>query len=192
MKRRDLRKFSRFLIKISLTFLLLIVGNQVLSLTLNSNYALEKTSDQKGILLTEAKPNLTELRQYALSLVNRDRQTDGLGPLTEDDLMNRNAQKHARDMVQREFFDHTNPDGEGPSDRYRKLGGSGGIAENILYLRNPGDVTVTLGLIEKIHSRWMNSPPHRQNILTARYTKFGFGIAVETSTGETYAVENFQ
>lgn len=192
MKKRYLRKFSRFFIKISLLLLFLAVGNQALSLALNSTPLLGKTPEQKSILLTEAKPNLTELRQYVLSLVNRDRQMEGLTPLREDDLMNRSAQKHARDMAQREFFDHTNPDGEDPSDRYRKLGGSGGIAENILYLKNPGDVTITLGVIDRIHLQWMNSPLHRKNILTAQYTKFGFGIAVETLTGETYAVENFQ
>lgn len=192
MKKRYLKKLSRFAIKISLALLFLAGGNQALSLTLHSKYLLGATQHQKAVLLADAKPRLKELQKYALSLVNRDRQANGLAPLTEDALLNTNAQQHARDMIQREFFDHTNPDGEGPSDRYRKLGGNGGIAENILYSGNPNDATINIEILDRIQDKWMNSPTHRQNILTARYTKFGFGIAINTSSGETYAVQNFQ
>ena len=37
------------------------------------------------------------------------------------------ARRHSRDMVERRFFDHVNPDSEAPADRIRKTGYSFGV-----------------------------------------------------------------
>ncbi|MFN4280925.1 CAP domain-containing protein [Thermosynechococcus sp.] len=47
----------------------------------------------------------------ALQLVNRDRQLNGLPPLIADELLTEVAQRPAEDMLKRQYFSHTNPEG---------------------------------------------------------------------------------
>ncbi|MEG3440040.1 CAP domain-containing protein [Pannus brasiliensis CCIBt3594] len=135
---------------------------------------------------------LSELRQQALLLVNRDRKLNGLPPLREDPLIAHTAQKHADDMVNRNFYAHVNPDGQSPTDRYRANGGIGGIGENIVYQDRWPGVVLSYGLAERFQRSWMYSEGHRKNLLTPGYTKFGYGISIDRVTGKVYAVQNFQ
>ena len=61
-----------------------------------------------------------------LDLTNAERAAHGLSPVVLDETASWAAYGHAWDMDLRNFFDHVNPDGEGPSDRlerpvFRKL-----------------------------------------------------------------------
>lgn len=136
--------------------------------------------------------SLSELRQQALLLANRDRKLNGLSPLREDPLIAYTAQKHADDMANRDFYDHVNPEGQNPSDRYRANGGIGGIGENIVYQGQSPGIALSYGLAEKFQRSWMYSEGHRNNLLTPGYTKFGYGISIDRVTGKVYAVQNFQ
>ncbi len=136
--------------------------------------------------------SLPELRQQALLLVNRDRQLNGLNPLVEDSLISSTAQAHAEDMAKRNFYGHSNPEGQTPTNRYQALGGQGGVGENIVYQGSSPYIALNYGLLEKFQKSWMYSEGHRKNLLTPDYQKFGFGIAVNFNTGKVYAVQNFQ
>lgn len=46
-------------------------------------------------------------------------------------------------------------------------------------------------LIERFQKGWMYSEGHRQNILRPEFTRFGFGIALNSARGEVYAVQMF-
>ena len=76
----------------------------------NQNFGQTNTSYQ-GRLRTPSA-----LREYALLLVNTDRQTYRLKPLIEDKLITLTAQQHAEDMQKRNYFSHTNLQGQEPSD----------------------------------------------------------------------------
>ena len=76
------------------------------------------------------------------------------------------ARKHSLDMFDRDFFSHTNPDGEGPGQRLTKAGYSGGWGENIAW----GQSTPA-----QVVDSWMNSDGHCANIMRASYTKIGIG-----------------
>jgi uncharacterized protein YkwD len=134
---------------------------------------------------------LPELKNFALELVNRDRSINNLPPLKADSLLATAAQLHAEDMLEQKYFSHKSLDGKNPRDRYIAVGGSRRIAvgENITRDSVQG-LGLTYGTVEDFQRDWMYSNSHRENLLTARYTKFGYGIAVGKN-GQIYAVQMF-
>ena len=80
------------------------------------------------------------------------------------------AQGHSQDMVDRDYFSHTNPDGESPFDRLAAAGvtWNGGAGENIA--AGTSDASLVLQL-------WLDSPGHRLNIENCAYTHHGVGLA---------------
>ncbi len=134
----------------------------------------------------------SELQDFALELVNRDRLRNGLSPLTANSLMNEVAQAHAQDMLNRNYYDHITPEGETPTDRFRSRGGQGGLGENIIYQDGYSGMFLNYSLLEKFQKSWMYSEGHRNNLLNPDYQYFGFGIIIEPISKKVYAVQNFQ
>lgn len=134
---------------------------------------------------------LDQLRQRALELVNRERTERGLAPLTQQAALNEAAQKHAQDMLERNYYSHTSLEGDTVRDRYMEAGGSRWklVAENIARCQGcPSPPTENR--VEQLHQGWMNSPPHRENILRSGLDAFGFGIVIG-SDQTLYAVQTF-
>ncbi len=103
-----------------------------------------------------------------VDLVNAHRESIGCVALDWDDQVAEVAQAHSEDMVERAFFDHTNPDGESPFDRLTNAGVSWtGAAENIAF----GQTTA-----EAVLSGWLNSSGHRANIENCSLTEHGVGL----------------
>jgi uncharacterized protein YkwD len=103
-----------------------------------------------------------------LALTNAQRVKYGCPPLRADSRLTRVAQHHSEEMAEQHFFSHTDPDGQTFSKRQISAGyssektGGENIARGI-----PNARTVVRG--------WMNSPPHRKNILKCSYTTIGVG-----------------
>jgi uncharacterized protein YkwD len=106
-----------------------------------------------------------------IGIVNSERAKAGCGPLTENSLLTQAAQGHSADMAARDFFDHTNPDGDGPGERVTATGYRWSTyGENIaMGQRTPAQVMES----------WMNSPGHRANILNCSFKEIGIGIHSE-------------
>jgi len=103
-----------------------------------------------------------------VDLVNRHRRSIGLAPLTWNDRAARVAEAHSRDMVQRGFFSHRDPDGRSPFDRVRRAGIRFRAAgENIA----AGQLTA-----DEVFRDWMASKGHRENIEGRMYTQQGIGV----------------
>ncbi|BAZ01137.1 hypothetical protein NIES37_51360 [Tolypothrix tenuis PCC 7101] len=135
--------------------------------------------------------SLPEIREFALELVNRDRSLNYLPNLRQDTILSLAAQRHAEDMLARNYFSHISLEGKSPRDRYLSLGGTPGkgVAENILQSNTQG-FGFTYGEAEKFQRGWMYSNGHRENLLAVQYTKFGYGIATGVD-GRIYAVQMF-
>jgi len=89
------------------------------------------------------------------------------GPLTFDPALRCAARAHSMDMGERDFFSHTNPDGEGPGVRLSYAGYSGfGWGENIAW-GYPTPAAVVAG--------WMSSDGHCANIMRSEWTIIGVG-----------------
>jgi uncharacterized protein YkwD len=70
------------------------------------------------------------------------------GPLSMHSELRCAARKHSKDMVDRDYFSHTNPDGWGPGQRLNAAGYSGAWGENIAAGNSTAAATMT---------QWMNS-----------------------------------
>ncbi|BAU87675.1 allergen V5/tpx-1 family protein [Streptomyces laurentii] len=71
-------------------------------------------------------------------------------------------------MAARDFFDHTNPDGDGPGERVTATGYQWSTyGENIA----KGQATAA-----EVMEGWMNSPGHRANILNCDFREIGIGL----------------
>lgn len=114
------------------------------------------------------KASLDEKRKYMLGLMNtvRAQQNIGLGSLTLDATLNTVAQGHSADMIKRNFFSHTNPDGLGPGERARKVGFTARVGENIAMGQT----------LTQMHKNLMNSPGHFNNTINKDWTRTGVGI----------------
>ena len=121
---------------------------------------------------------LQKFRQEVLDLVNVERKKRGLSLLTRNPLLEKSAQAHADDMVKRNYFSHTSPDGSTPEDRIRATG----------YLAKPcTNCSVSFSYGENIAkgqrdakeamADWMSSKIHRDNILQRDFKEFGLGYA---------------
>ncbi|MDX3372379.1 CAP domain-containing protein, partial [Streptomyces sp. ME02-6987-2C] len=104
-----------------------------------------------------------------VGLTNRERAGAGLPALAVDARLTAAAQAHSADMVTRDFYSHTDPDGGKPWDRAAAAGADRrSVGENIACgQRSPAEVV----------EGWMNSPGHRANILEAGFTHIGVGLA---------------
>jgi uncharacterized protein YkwD len=127
--------------------------------------------------LEPAADNLDAIRAAVLCLHNRDRAAAGLPPLKENAKLRRAAVGHSGDMVERRYFDHDEPDGDGMVDRikrtgYVRPGEAWSLGENIAW------GTGNLATPAEIHKAWMNSAGHRANILRRSFREIGIGIVL--------------
>ncbi len=101
-------------------------------------------------------------------LVNAHRASVGCAALAWNGSVGDVAQAHSDDMVDRDFFSHTNPDGLSPFDRLASAGVSfTAAAENIAY----GYPTA-----QAVLQGWLDSPGHRANIENCALTEHGVGV----------------
>lgn len=117
-----------------------------------------------------------------VDLTNGERARAGLPPLARDPLLAAAAQAHCADMVARDFYSHTSPDGSRPWDRAAAAGSARRtIGENIACGQRSAAEVVR---------GWMNSPGHRANILKPDFTHIGVGFAGGGRSG-TYWTQLF-
>ena len=115
-----------------------------------------------------------------LNAANRDRAAAGLAPLQWDNALAAAAHQHALLMAQRNALSHQFL-GEPPmQDRARHAG-----ARFSLIAENVAEGPTVAGL----HTQWMNSPPHRANLLDRELN--AVGIAAVQSGGQWFAAEDF-
>lgn len=135
---------------------------------------------------TSKAVNAYDLERRAFGLINERREKSGLSPLKWSDDVARIARLHSQNMANYNFFSHAGIDGLLVSDRADVLGINKwqAIGENIAYNQgfdNPVEFAV---------ERWMQSPKHRDNLLSSRWKESGIGVAV-TKNGTYYFTEVF-
>ncbi len=102
-----------------------------------------------------------------IALVNQERAKQGRAPLVTDTEITKVARAKSRDMFERRYFSHYDPDGKNAADR---LSGAGiaftFVGENLAYAPDVGSA----------HEGLMNSEGHKANILEARFHRIGVGV----------------
>lgn len=108
---------------------------------------------------------------------NIQREKYGLTSLKENEKLNSAAMAKANDMFDRQYFSHIDPDGNGPD---KVVEGAGYYyiitGENLLLGNFKGDKDAV--------QAWMDSPPHKENILENRYTEMGAATVKGIFEGE--------
>lgn len=124
----------------------------------------------------------TAVECQVIRLVNQVRAQHGCKPVTPEPHLTLAARRHSADMAKHDKLDHTGFDGSSPSERISAAGYHWRAwGENIAYKQDtPAEV---------MHD-WMNSPPHRANILTCIFTELGVGLAPD-SNGYAYWTQDF-
>ncbi len=113
----------------------------------------------------------------AVCLVNVERAREGLTALAVDARLLRSATAHAAEMVGSRFFAHQGPSEPELGARGAAAGYTGGMGENIGYGVDK------LATASAMVDAWMNSPPHRANILDRRYRGIGMSVIPSAPTG---------
>ncbi|MEH6991339.1 SafA/ExsA family spore coat assembly protein [Neobacillus drentensis] len=109
------------------------------------------------------------IESQVVQLTNQERAKNGLGPLTQDWELSRVARYKSVDMRDKNYFSHTSPTYGSPFTMMKNFGISyRAAAENIA----AGQTTA-----QEVVNSWMNSPGHRANILSGKYTLIGVGYA---------------
>ena len=111
-------------------------------------------------------PGSTSYATEVTRLTNVERGKAGCAAVTTDTRLAAAALAHSQDMVDRDYFSHTSPDGKGPGDRATAAGYPSWSGENIA-AGYPTPAAVVQG--------WMDSPGHKANILNCRSKATGVG-----------------
>ena len=136
----------------------------------------------------------SQLIQYALTLINKDRKKHGLRNVTLGTL--KCAQKHAEDMLQKGYFSHWDTMGMKPYMRYSLEKGIGIVAENVAWSHAPVFTTIDImNDIKKlqylmVYDDAMCNWEHRDTILNPIYNRVNLGIAYDSET--LYLVQDFE
>src|SRR5919198_2906135 len=117
----------------------------------------------------------------------------GLAPLGENARLTQASQAYSELMVQQGFFAHDTPDGVDLIARLTDVGYLNDDLQEWAAGENLAWGQRELGTPRSIVAAWMDSPGHRDNILSAEYDEIGLGVALGTPTagsdGATYATD---
>ena len=108
-----------------------------------------------------------QVQAFAL-LVNEHRASVGCDALSWNADVAAVAQAHSEDMVARDYFAHTNPDGASPFDRMSNAG--------VTYSRGAENIAYGYGTPQAVLQAWLDSPGHRANIENCALTEHGVGL----------------
>ena len=104
--------------------------------------------------------------------LNEERQKAGLPPLTMNDKLMQTAQQHAEYMDQKQALSHMGRNRSSFDERIHATG----------YTFSTAAENVALGAVDAagVVKMWMDSPPHRANILNDKVSDVGLGISPAT------------
>src|ERR1035437_4253901 len=114
--------------------------------------------------------------QELLILTNQQRQNNNLGALIDNSELDQAAANKASDMFSKDYWAHNSPNGTTPWVFIKSAGYNYIYAgENLARGFNSAPDVITA---------WMNSPEHRQNVLSPNYQNVGFAVATGKLSGE--------
>lgn len=111
-------------------------------------------------------------------LSDEERRDQGVAATTHDPALAAVARNHSRDMRDRDFVNHTNPDGQDPQDRADAAGLECRVGENIYQTPRGTLADSERAMADHVVRAWLGSPGHRRTLLEESYTRQGVGVAV--------------
>ena len=136
----------------------------------------------KRALTGTSSDAMAALEAQVLAEMNTIRRSRGLRPLRISTRLAAAADSHSRAMARRGFFSHNSANGSSFSRRIERFYGPKGyrywsVGENLLWSSPSVDAAAALRM-------WMNSPPHRANLLARHWREVGLAaVHVPTAPG---------
>jgi len=131
----------------------------------------QPTPEVKPAPTTPAEPaqnaSVSAIEKAVLDLTNVERQKAGLAALQSDSKLMNSARQKSTDMATKKYFSHTSPTYGSPFDQMK--------ANGISYKSAAENIAMGQRTAEEVVKGWMNSPGHRQNILSSSFTHIGIG-----------------
>jgi uncharacterized protein YkwD len=140
-----------------------------------------------------APPKSADLKATVAAIYERSnafRTQEGRETLAVDPTLQETAQKFADYMAESDRYGHQ-ADGRTPSQRAKAQGYDYAIVlENIAFAYDSRGYEAP-ALSEQFVQGWIDSPPHRENLLDPDVTQIGVGVAESQTTQHYYAVQLF-
>ncbi|HUD09616.1 MAG TPA: CAP domain-containing protein [Patescibacteria group bacterium] len=150
--------------KILLSFILFFVSAGILTYAIRTNFP--------SVLGLSADISTQQL----LILTNQQRQNNNLSALTDNAELDQAATNKAADMFSKDYWAHNAPDGTTPWVFIK------GAGYNYVYAGE--NLARGFSSASDVVTAWMNSPEHRQNVLSPNYQNVGFAVATGKLSGE--------
>ncbi len=117
-------------------------------------------------------------------LINDERTSYGLQPVTTNSDLDQAAMSHSNEMIDESYFEHTSPAGLTFMDRIESTGYMQGartwtVGENLVWGTGP------LSTPQALVTAWMNSPPHRENLLRPTFRELGVAALAGTPVSKS-------
>jgi uncharacterized protein YkwD len=130
--------------------------------------------------------NLAHVSEVIFCLMNAMRANAGLPALVQQDQLAQASVGHSQDMVSQKYFAHDSLDGRDVVARLTNAGyipksGDWVVGENLAW--GSGVLATPKSLV----NAWMNSPPHRENLLAPDYREVGMGVVFGTPSAKADA-----
>ena len=123
----------------------------------------------------------SDIEQQVLALTNEERAKAGLKPLQLDDQLMASARAKSLDMAKNHYFSHTSPTYGSPFDQMKQYG--------VTYRAAAENIAKGQRSAKEVVQAWMDSPGHRQNILTPNFTHIGIGYAQSSNVWTQQFIE---
>ena len=109
-------------------------------------------------------------------LTNKKRLENGLSELTINPKLNQAATQKAADMVNKNYWAHTSPEGKTPWSFFKSA--------DYQYLYAGENLARDFVDSNSVVNAWMESPTHRDNLLSSRYQEIGIVVVHDTFQGQ--------
>lgn len=121
-----------------------------------------------------------ELAQYAVSLLNRERQAYGVAPVTPDNVGEQMAGELASDLAKRNVLSHFSSTGDGPDRRLTLLQGTDALNEGIASVKTSeiGSTRMCKAAVARILKTMLGRQDDRDALLNPDATHIGFALAL--------------
>jgi uncharacterized protein YkwD len=163
------------------------LGMVLLGLSLGGAVALRVYLAAKLPRTMEEIAGVSSEEQRILDLVNQERYKAGVAALRLSGRLAVAARGHSYDMAMRHYFSHQSADGVGVEQRIRGSDIAYTEAGENIYM---DDLPDRARIAERAVRGWLASPGHRKNMLSARFTETGVGVA-RAADGSTYVTQDF-
>jgi len=124
------------------------------------------------------KASKVVLDGFALELINFERQRRALGQLEPNHVVQKMAEEHTADLVERGIVSHNNPKGENPDRRYTLMGGVDAVSENLALIKSSelGSSNLSKAAVAKVLKQMFMQQDDREALLAPEATHLGFSM----------------